>query len=135
MPELEALIRKYRRGRDSFDALAIEAARLYASGELLTPLEPGVRNPPLSETQALEAVDLPSPRCELHGTTRCQRLITGAPKFCAQIPVRVQVSEASCGGRHERQAQLRQASRELGHAQFYPKCVTHPPYRGQTPQY
>ncbi len=48
MADLEALIRKYRKSRDGFDDLAIEAARLYTSGVLLPTLAPG-QTPKLTE--------------------------------------------------------------------------------------
>lgn len=36
---LHALILEYRKGREAFDAIAVAAAQMYASGELFPPLE------------------------------------------------------------------------------------------------
>ncbi len=59
MSDLEDLIRKYRKGRDGFDDLAIEAARLYTSGGLLPTVAPGQAEKKLEDrVQALEWPDL-----------------------------------------------------------------------------
>ena len=52
------LLLEYRKGRDGFDDLVLEAARLYGAGELFPPLGPGEERDLNERLQALGRADV-----------------------------------------------------------------------------
>lgn len=56
--ELKDLLARYRRGRDGFDSICLEATQLYLAGELLPPLASGEEKDLASRLEALTGRDV-----------------------------------------------------------------------------